>query len=134
MLNRRRILRRRSGPCGGSGLWLLKSKIFRGRPVSKRYSAFSTPLHPIPLPTLQNAAGGPFWAVLAVFCGDFDRAVSWFAAPGLVGLLQSMDFIGLLDVRVLEVLDVFLKNGCWMFLKAPWSSIRMRSKCCASGC
>ena len=72
MLNRRRILRRRSGPCGGSGLWLLKSKIFRGRPVSKRYSAFSTPLHPIPLPTLQNAAGGPFWAVLAAFCGDFD--------------------------------------------------------------
>jgi hypothetical protein len=69
-----------------------------------------------------------------VFCGDFDRAVSWFAAPGLAGLLQSMDFIGLLDVRVLEVLDVFLKNGCWMFLKARWSSIRMRSKCCAFGC
>lgn len=45
-----------------------------------------------------------------------------------------MDFIGLLDVRVLEVLDVFLKNGCWMFLKALRSWIRMRSKCCAFGC
>lgn len=32
-----------------------------------------------------------------MFCGDFDRAVSWFAAPGLVGLL---------DVQVLDV---------WMF-------------------
>ena len=55
----------------------------------------------VPTPTLQNAAGGWFWAVLAVFCGDFDRAVSWFAAPGLVGLL---------DVRVLDV---------WMFRFLP---------------
>jgi hypothetical protein len=34
---------------------------------------------------------------------------------GLTGPLQSMVFIGLLDVRVLEVLDVFLENGFWMF-------------------
>ena len=133
MLNRRRILRRRSGPCGGSGLWLLKSKIFRGRPVSKRYSAFSTPLHPIPLPTLQNAAGGPFWAVLAAFCGDFDAGCVVVCCAG-AGRASSIHVIGLLDVRVLEVLDVFLKNGCWMFLKALRSWIRMRSKCCASGC
>ena len=26
-------------------------------------------MHPIPLPTLQNAASGPFWAVLAVLRG-----------------------------------------------------------------
>ena len=51
------------------GLWLFKSKVFRGCPVSKRYSAFSTSMHPIPLPTLQNAAGGSFWAVLAVLRG-----------------------------------------------------------------
>ena len=88
-----------------AGWWwragLLKSKVFRGRPVFRRYSAFLTLMYPIPLPALQNAAGGPVWAVLAVFCGDFDRAVSWFAAPGLVGLL---------DVRVLDV---------WMFRFLP---------------
>ena len=70
-------------------------------------------MHPIPLPALQNAAGGPFWAVLAVFCGDFDRAVSWFAAPGLAGLLQSMDFIGLLDVRVLDVWMFWISVSSW---------------------
>ncbi len=26
-------------------------------------------MHPIPLPALQNAAGGPFWAVLSVLRG-----------------------------------------------------------------
>lgn len=41
----------------------------QGFPVFRLYSAFSTSLHPIPLPALQNAAGGPFWAVLAVLRG-----------------------------------------------------------------
>jgi hypothetical protein len=86
------------------------------------------------LPYLQKSIGGRFAALPGCSWKVFDRAAPWFAAQGLTGPLQSMDFIGLLDVRVLEVLDVFLKNGCWMFLKAPWSSIRMRSKCCASGC
>ena len=58
----------RSGRAGG-GPGLLKSKVFRGRPVFRRYSAFFTSMHPIPLPALQNAAGGPFWAVLSVLRG-----------------------------------------------------------------
>ena len=89
-------------------------------------------MHPIPLPTLQNAAGGPFWAVMAAFCGDFDAGCVVVCCAG-AGRASSIHVIGLLDVRVLEVLDVFLKNGCWMFLKALRSSIRMRSKCCAFG-
>ena len=47
----------------------LTSKVFRGRPVFRRYSAFLTLMYPIPLPALQNAAGGPFGGVLAAFRG-----------------------------------------------------------------
>ena len=64
--------KRSSGSCGkrwptpenpSPGLWLLKSNELR------LYSAFSASMHPIPLPALQNAAGGPFWAVLSVLRG-----------------------------------------------------------------
>ena len=56
-----------------AGWWwragLLKSKVFRGRPVFRRYSAFLTLMYPIPLPALQNAAGGWFPCVLGALLG-----------------------------------------------------------------
>ena len=46
-----------------------KARSMRALCFQKRYSAFSASMHPIPLPTLQKAAGGPFWTVLAVLRG-----------------------------------------------------------------
>ena len=107
---------------------------FRGCPVFRLYSAFLTSMHPtspyLPCKTLLAGRFGRFWRCSAGFLIGLCRGLLRWGWPSL---LQSMDFIGLLDVRVLEVLDVFLKNGCWMFLKALRSSIRMRSKCCAFG-